>query len=193
MKNILFLFSFFLLSTFCFAQTENFADLATELKKGSELHYTVNTGSTSYAFIVKLESINFPQGITFEYSLMSSSPKNAKVTMTDEALQAAETMYNFFSGEDIELEDRVSVFLSQAMFENENPVRIKLDINDPEFTNFYRSNDVDVLKTNIGNISTRSLVNDDLNYKIEYADNAACPLIINMDLGWTVKLDSIKL
>lgn len=186
------------------------------IKAGTELHYIVNNGSNAYPFIVKIVSLDMEKGISFDYDLRSSSPIKARVEMLPQALNTAQTMYNYFSGKDVVLNDRVSVFVSSYIYyainktylsgietvaaKNGAAIKpktawIQLDAND-EYTIPFTDTDITpTYKTDFGNIELKEIKGKDTNksaeYIIQYINDARCPLITYMNLGWTVTLTKI--
>lgn len=75
----------------------------------------VNNGGNSYPFIVKIVSLDMGKGIIFDYDLRNNAPIKARVEMLPQA-NTAQTMYNYFSGKDVVLNDRVSVFVSGYIY-----------------------------------------------------------------------------
>ena len=202
MKQIIALFAFVFLFNMNYA-ADNLVAASDIIKPGTTLHYRVNTSSTEYPFIVKIVSLDMNKGITFEYDLQSSSPKNATIEQTVDALKNAQTMYNFFNGKDVVLDNSVSVFLSKKMFNDinnltstENAPRktamIKLDANDESPIEFNLTNYRKNITTEKGVFSTNEMLSEALDYTIRFAEDAKCPIITSMDLGWTVTLKKIE-
>lgn len=215
MKNTTsFLILFFCITTL-FA-TEKTIKPTEYIKGGTELHYMVNNGSNSYPFIVKIVSLDMGKGIIFDYDLRSSAPIKARVEMLPQALNTAQTMYNYFSGKDVVLNDRVSVFVSGYIYyainktvlsgieaiaaNNGAAIKpktawIQLDANDEYTIPFSDTDNKPTYKTDSGDIELKEIKGKDTNksaeYTIRYINDAACPLITYMNLGWTVELTKI--
>ncbi|MEZ5054222.1 MAG: hypothetical protein R2807_11605 [Chitinophagales bacterium] len=201
MKNLMLILALFFLTKSNFAE-DKVSAAHDAIKAGTTLHYIVNAGNSTYPFIVKIVSLDASKGIVFDYDLQSASPKKARVTMTKDAVENAATMYNFFSGNDVTLTNKVSVFMSQKMIHeavgngNENlpskTAEIKLNESDENYLQFNNTNNIAQLNTDKGSFATQEIFNEDMGYSIRYIDDAKCPLIISMDLGWTVKLSKVE-
>ena len=86
----------------------------------------------SYPFVVKIIKLDMKNGVVFDYDLQSANRLQARIELTPNALNNAQTLYNFFDGNDIVLNNSVSIFLSNpilAAIRNE-----KTSINTPAFT-----------------------------------------------------------
>jgi hypothetical protein len=215
MKNLMPFFFLFFGITALFANEKTIKP--TEyIKAGTELHYIVNNGNNTDPFIVKIVSLDMEKGITFDYDLRSSTPLKARVEMLPQALNTAQTMYNYFSGKNVVLNDRVSVFVSGYIYyainktylsgietisaKNGAAIKpktawIQLDANDEYTIPFSDTDNKSTYKTDFGNIELKEIKGKDTNksaeYTIRYINDAGCPLITYMNLGWTVELTKI--
>lgn len=214
--------SFTILFVFLFSFTKVFS-AETELKKasdviksGTQLFYTVNFYGSSYEFIVKVKSINMNKEIDFDYELMSSYPKKANVIIQQEALENAQTMYNYFDGKDLKLNTSFTVFVSKHVFKainrqtlNESEAAsakygaaikpktawIQLDWKD-EYTVQFSDNDSNpFFEDKTGKYALKEIKGKDSHkdreHTIRFMNDADCPLITYMDLGWTIELNKI--
>lgn len=202
MKNLITLFVLVFIFKLNFA-TDKVVPASEIIKPGTTLFYRVTANNSSYPFIVKIISMDITKGITFEYDMQSATPKKAKVELTVGALKNATSMYNFFNGKDITLDNSVSVFLSTKMYNeiyNKHPkdgehmltAAIKLDAKDVEPLLFYNNDYKKKYATRDGLFSTNEIQNEEKNYTIRFAEDVNCPLITYMDLGWTIALEKIE-
>lgn len=173
------------------------------IKEGTVLHYRISIDDDAYPFVVKIVKLDFPNSIIFDYDMQSANRLQARIEMTSNALTTAQTLYNFFDGKDEVLNNSVSLFLSTKIItaiKNEkssvnipaHTALIKVDESDDAQIPFTKKGEKQIYKTNIANFSTQKISNDDVGYSIQYIDDKKCPLIVSMDIGWTVTLERIE-
>jgi hypothetical protein len=202
MKNLITLFVLILLIKINFA-TDKVVPASEIIKPGTTLFYRVTANNSSYPFIVKIISMDINKGITFEYDMQSATPQKAKVELTAEALKNALTLNNYFNGKNLVLQNNIAVFLSTKMYDDlknmhpkdGDPIRttnLKLDAKDETALSFNYTDYKKIFTTTKGAFETNEMYNEDYNYTIRYAEDAKCPIITNMDLGWKVTLEKIE-
>lgn len=173
------------------------------IKSGTILHYRITIDDDSYPFIVKIVKLSMPSSIVFDYDMQSANRMQARIEMTSNALNNAQTFYVFFDGKDELLNNRVSMFLSKkniSEIENEktsvnisaHTAMIKLDENENTLIPFTLIGKEEIYKTNIANLITQKISNNDLGYSIQYIKDNNCPIIVSMNLGWTITLERIE-
>lgn len=170
------------------------------IKSGTILHYRITVDDDSYPFIVKIVKLGMPSSIVFDYDMQSANRMQARIEMTSNALNNAQTFYVFFDGKDELLNNRVSMFLSKKIIseiENEktsvnisaHTAMIKVDENENTLIPFTQIGKEEIYKTTIANFITQKISNNDLGYSIQYIKDNNCPIIVSMNLGWTVTLE----
>jgi len=168
-------------------------------KKGDQLVYHVNAGGSEYDFIVTLNKYN-QKGIDFNYEMTNATNTKGHVVITAEAKDGARSLVNYFKGGELNLKDASTVWLSYATFTDMPTKKTVLSFDGSEQVTMYRpENDeakqVVVVKGQDRTITTFKINNaaDGTGDKTLWIhNNSSNPLIIKMDLGWTIELKEIK-
>lgn len=186
----LFAFLLTLTSIFTTAQT---------LQTGEKLSYKVHYGDEDYAFSLKVQQLS-PE-IAFDYALTSSSFMAGRVKMKKKALQSATKMHNTFSEDDkdLVLENEIAVFPSQSMMEALNSGKeIKIDAgNGAKVFKVGESKKLEIKTIAMQNgmlieknISINATALQSGSQSIWISKDLGQPLIVAMDLGWTIQLNT---
>jgi hypothetical protein len=107
------------------------------LIEGSDLFYKVTMGSSTYNFDLNMNY--FAKSISFDYDLGVS--KSGTIYMSEEALESATNLYNYFSGGYKELKNETSVWISKQLFndlKSGKSIEIGLGNNTKEIFKFVR-------------------------------------------------------
>ena len=164
------------------------------LKVGSKLVYDVNNNNTKYQFIITIKKLE--NGITFDWQMTTPINKKGTVEMSKEATENATALFNYFAGGLTKLTDKTSVWISQDVWKDmhDDDEMVMLSLDDQEETAFFRE-DGEVYKTTqnttaieLKTSTLRSLT--DLQ-TITIWENEEFPIILKMDLGWTIELKEI--
>lgn len=175
--------------------------LAQSLKTGEKLIYKVNFQGDEYAFAAKIQQLT-PE-IAFGFAITSQYPVCGTVKIKSEAQQNAIKMYNQFSRDEpnILLKDAVSVFPSKVMTNALTSGKpLKMDAGNG-FMNYqkgetkemevryhsYRDNSVKEENTKI---KATELVSEDGKNHIWITTDWGQAVIVEMDLGWTIRIES---
>lgn len=194
MKKIVTLFTILFL-TVSVGYTQTAQNGKINLKVGSKLVYDVNSNNTKYQFIITIKKLD--NGITFDWQMTAPINKKGTIEMSKEATENATSLFNYFTGGVTKLTDKTSVWLSQDVWRDmrDDDEMVMISIDDQEETAFFRE-DGDAYKTiqngtavELKTSTLRSLT--DLQY-ITVLENEAFPIILKMDLGWTIELKEIR-
>lgn len=160
--------------------------------------YELNYGQG--AEILEVELISKTDEISFQYTIPAKQGATGRISILGNALKTAtELDFNWFEG-DRALTDKTSLWLSQATFtalKSKSNVEIAfrqgLMLQIPIFKMVGKTE----LTTELnGRITTlKALYLEDLNnygYKIWVWDNPLEPLILKLDLGWTMQLSQLN-
>lgn len=172
------------------------ADSAVNIKPATKLIYDVNANGNKYQFIVTVK--NLGNGVTFDWTMTTPDNLSGTVEMTPGALDSAHALYNFFTGGMTKLTSQTSVWLSKSVWndihDEDEMTDLKLD--DETDDSFIRFAMPDGYAVNFkGAVSTvpcselRSLFTDNV---ITVWENEKFPIILKMNLGWTIELREIK-
>ncbi|MDD3802921.1 MAG: hypothetical protein PHW02_00855 [bacterium] len=160
--------------------------------EGAKLIYHVDYFGDEYDFIVDLKKIG--KDIEFDWSMTSPVNSSGSVEIKEKALKNATYLFNYFSdGDNIIMYDSTTVFMSKAVYnalkKNET---VTIDAGDgDENLSFDDYEDFPVIingeEKNLYCIYSSS----DLFGWFWILDNQSFPLILKMDIGWTITLTEI--
>lgn len=179
-----------------YTQTINTADGSTvDIKVGTVLVYEVNNEGTKYQFIVTIKKLE--QGITFDWQMTAPINKKGTIEMAEEAVESADGLFNYFTGGVSKLTNQTSVWISRLMWaelhSEDEMAAIALDGGEP--IGFFRENgDYFATKYKAGDVQLKTSVLKSLSDSetITIWENEKFPIILKMDLGWTIELKEIK-
>jgi hypothetical protein len=171
-----------------------------KLKVGSKMIYAVNFQGKKYDFTVTIKSMK--PNMVFDYKMSAPVSKNRTVTILQGAMDSAIELYNYFSGGPLTLKTKTSVFLSRKNFTKIlEGGRTNIKIGPGKDTGSFHSDSMDTQEYKINGkmirISAFWISDNDgqpaERYKaIGILRNKDFPLIMNMDLGWTISLREMK-
>lgn len=203
MKKILAtIFLLVALSTLSFTQI-NYDDHLLEgstliLQKGSVLTYEVNLYGDVYDFIVKIKKYD-EQGIEFDYEMTNDRNTSGNVKFTKDAFENAHMLYNYFAGGPVSLTDATTVWVSKKVFAELLSGTSTISSNEGEtydevrpvgvFHDFEAFNKLS--NSTINDITYLYATSEDESAKYWIHFSKSNPLILGMDLGWTIWLKEI--
>lgn len=166
------------------------------LKQGSVLTYLVNADGKTYNFIITIK--NWGDDRVFDYEMTAPVTQNGNVTILASALNSASGQTNRFAGGAISLSDRTTVWLSKTVFDGlkkDFQARISCDGEAPVTL---LNNFEDIYPVKVDGKEARLTViyaeeQSGKPYKYWILNDSANPLILKMDLGWTIQLTDVKL
>lgn len=165
------------------------------IKKGTTLVYDVNYGGSRYEFTMVVK--DQASAYSFDWSISAPINKKGSVTINKDAVQNATCLYNYFSNGEAGMGDQCCIMLSKKMFEafkKNSSVEILTDKKNNEvsvFGNPYDHTQTFGYNNNFSNeFDCRTVTNGDT-YQITYVNDADFPLIIEMNVGWSIKLRNI--
>jgi len=166
------------------------------LKTGSVLTYSVNANGSRYNFIITI--MGWGDNRVFDYEMTAPVSQTGNITLTASALATASAQTNRFSGGPVTLADRTTVWLSKAVFDGLKKnfqARISSDGDSPVtlLNNFEDQFNVIVDGKNIRLNIIYAEEQSGKPYKYWILNDADNPLILKMDLGWTIELIDVKL
>ena len=172
-----------------------------DLKKGDKMVYHVNAYGKEYDFIVSINGFDYDKGIDFNYEMTAPASKTGRVKISPAAFHSSRRYVNQFSGGDLNLTDASTIWLCYDAFYDDMPKRqtmMTIDNAAPEL--FYRPEEDAVehaikfkgedVKVEAFLINNRKDGNG--NKEIWVHNSSSNPLIIRMDLGWTIELKEIR-
>lgn len=165
------------------------------IKKGTKIIYDVNYNGVQYSLTVAVTKME--NGFSFDWSTNKPFNKKGSVNILKDATQNTNTIFNFFSVEKIDLVDQTSILISNKMYENwkdNSSMEIFLDKDKNVksiFGNGYNhTQNFEYNNSNSNEFECRTVI-DKNGYSITYVNNAAFPIIVEMNLDWSIKLRKI--
>ncbi|MEI9956118.1 MAG: hypothetical protein WDM90_07415 [Ferruginibacter sp.] len=171
-----------------------------QLKKGDQLVYHVNTGSVEYDFIVTLNDGGTKKALDFNYAMNNAAGTSGHVNISAQARAKARKYINYFSGGEMKLVDASSVWLTDANYADLDYGKAQLSFDGGPEETFYAEGNNDVGKV----VKIKGVNRKIGGFSITNAHGAAGdktlwinlsktnPLIIKMNLGFTIELREIK-
>lgn len=166
------------------------------LKAGSVLTYAVTANGNNYNFIITIK--NWEGDRVFDYEMTAPVSQTGNVTITSAALAGASGQNNKFAGGTISLNDKTTVWISKMVFDGlkkDFQARISCDGESP-VTLLNNYEDICAVKVDGKELRLNIIYAEEQSgkpYKYWILNDAANPLIIKMDLGWTIQLIDVKL
>ncbi len=161
--------------------------------------YEVDYYGIKYDFIVTVKSLS--DGITFDYEMTNAAKTKGTIIMTKEALENAVNQYNHFQGGEKKLTDATTVWVSKKVFNDlvekgeavispdggKTMVTIGGATPLHDFTMHNAKSDEKM--DDISHIYAES-EDGKIKYRIHMSEYH--PLILKMDLGWTITLKELR-
>ncbi len=170
------------------------------LKRGDKLIYEVNANGNKYDFMVILNEFNYEKGIDFNYEMTNAKRTKGHVMISREAKSGAKKYINYFAGGDLILTDASSVWMSYENFMDMSTKKTVMTFDNGIEETFYRPENDETRPTIIykGKIVKLDafIINNAQDGKgaktLTIQNTSANPLIIKMDIGFTIELKEIK-
>jgi hypothetical protein len=171
------------------------------LREGLILVYEVNYNGTVYDFILSIDKLN-ETNIEYSYTMTNANATTGTIKMDENAILNATSHYNYFGGGLVELTDMTSVWMSKKVFDeitgefgktliSVDGGKTTVELNAVEVGYDYSIYN-DISKKQFDNIAYLYAESEDQNVKywIHYSQDS--PIILKMDLGWTVHLKEMR-
>jgi hypothetical protein len=167
------------------------------LKKGLVLIYQVDNQDQKYDFVVTVEK--YDTALMFSFKMTNQRRTSGKITLTGKALNSAIAQYNYFQSNEVTLDNQTSIWVSKSVWKkvkkkkkcsistNSGVMNLKeLDfVNNQGYNLLLNGNDtiIDVIYC---------VTNDSNAFKYWILDDPKNPLILKMELNFTLELKEIK-
>ncbi|NVO02598.1 MAG: hypothetical protein HXX09_07815 [Bacteroidetes bacterium] len=188
MKSILMLCVGLLFISNCFAQSEKIE----WIKKDAKLTYDVNTKKANYLFMVSIT--NTKPDLAFNFEMTDANKIKGNVNMSEEALKNAVKFNNYFRPGELLLTDMTTVWVSKKVYSYlKKGQEIMVDFGDGEEGLKFKGNEKMSFKINDSKKEYNVLLSEtESGKKMWVLDNAENPLILKMDLGWSIEIKSVE-
>ncbi len=169
-------------------------------REGDQLVYEVNAGGNIYDFIVTLKPGKDEESLSFDWVMTAPVNRQGHVDVSAAAKDSSHKYINYFSGGNLNLTDACTVWMTGVNFRDMpgKKTSMQIDDNDPEM--FYRKDEAETAYTirykehditlGIFKIDNDKAANQHRQMWIQGI--SSYPLIVKMDMGWTIRLKEIK-
>jgi hypothetical protein len=158
---------------------------------GSTFVYQVDD---SYLFILRLTAWS-AKGYEFTWLMTGDSGKRGKITVAADAKKKAVKLFNYFGQGDTKLTEETSVFVSDAVFKAmkaKTPIALGLGKDSATFADAddagFKPISVDARFGDVGAVSVFVVEDKAKGYRMTVLDNEKFPLIVSMNIGFSVRL-----
>lgn len=167
---------------------------------GMAYDYAVNFKGDKYNFYVS-NILLLDYYASFNYVMDNDNQTRGEVLMSEDAYANATDLYNYFSGGKVTLDKQTSVWLSQKLFKEikeKGKVVMSTDKSSPKTYKVVKAKkDADkYYKVHVNgeyrNIPCIQIVSEDGSQKLWITDNPENPIILKMDIGFSIELFSVS-
>ncbi len=169
-------------------------------KSGDQLIYEVNAAGQTYDFIITLLPEKKNCRYSFNWEMTAPVNKKGHADISKEAAYDSKKYLNYFSGGNLYLTDACTIWMTGSNFGDmpDKKTTMQLDNNEPE--PFYRKDEAEtaydvIYKGKQVTLDIFKVDNDKTDgtrRQMWIQGISAMPLIVKMDLGWTIRLKEIK-
>jgi tetratricopeptide (TPR) repeat protein len=170
--------------------------------------WEVNSGGNTYDFIVSDVKGSIDSGVAFDWAMNNDGDMKGHIAITKEAMEKAVEQNNYFgpSLKNATLSDKTTVWLSKAVINGlQKDGKIKMDVgmgNGEEVFTVVPDN-IDLrdeepfdekisIKTASKYLNTLHIKNEDGSRQLWILNDAANPMVVKMDIGFTITLKSVE-
>ncbi len=169
-------------------------------KSGDQLVYEVNAGGNVYDFIVTLQPRTDKYRYAFNWEMTAPVNRKGHVNITQEAAYDSKKYNNYFNGGDLTLTDACTVWLSGQNFADMPDKQTTMQLDNGAAETFYRKDEAEteytvLYKGNEVKLDIFKIDNDKTgsdHHQMWVQGISSYPLIVKMDLGWTIRLKEIR-
>ncbi|MGG9970671.1 hypothetical protein ACQ33O_02660 [Ferruginibacter sp. SUN002] len=167
------------------------AQSSLDLTINDKLIYLVNVGGDEYDFTLKIKSL--APAFTFAWQMTNEDFNYGRIEVTPTAMDTSKKMHNYFINGSKTLTDATSVTLSKAAYkEIVQNKKVSLWDGDKEFV--FENSDETIFAIEInGDYKTVEAfyLSDENRNDIVVLKNPNYPLILRMNIGWSINLSTI--
>jgi hypothetical protein len=181
-----------LIACFCHSVHSQESGNIPTLDIGSKLTYKVNFRGMKYDFIIDLKQLE-PR-IIYDWRMTIADDKKGTVTMQPEAIATATKQYNYFDKDNINLTDATCVWVSKSVFASLKEGKPTVMNSGNQEKTFLKKALPAGTEPAAGNkkIDCIYAESEDGTEKYWIMNNPEFPLILKMDLGWQIAIDTIE-
>jgi hypothetical protein len=203
--NLVLLLSVILSVSTVFAGNKIFRDGENFIKVGTKMVYAVVNGDKKYDFIVTVKQLS-PE-LIFDWEMTAPVNTKGTITIPQKDMQHAMAFYNYFSPGSLTLDGETSVWLSNDQFnqiknnrygifkldgKNGKETPMKVIRNTPNMPIPVITPIVNGKPMTLNTIYLNNGILGENMREVVLLDSKDFPIIVKMNLGWTITLKEIK-
>ena len=188
-------------SPFSLSVIKDDVTLSYDLKKGDKLVYHVTNNGNEYDFTVTINTFSYDKGIDFSYEIGAPVNKKGHVNISGPAYRTSRKYVNYFAGGELKLTDACAIWLCHdAYYEDLNSKKTVMTMDNGAPETFYEPEDDAVeheiifkgetVKVDALRLNNKSDGNG--SKEVWVHNSSGNPLIIKMDVGYTIELKEVK-
>ncbi len=167
------------------------------LKGGTTLIYEVENQNQKYDFTINIEEVS--PAIVFTFKMSNKTKTSGKITITKEALKSAIAQYNYFQSNEVVLDKQTTVWVSKKVWNNLKKRKKSIistnsgDMNMKTLQFIEIQNYPVVIDKEEQSLSSFYCITNDSNaFKYWILNDINNPLILKMELHFSIELKEIK-
>jgi hypothetical protein len=167
---------------------------------GDKLVYEVNAGGQVYDFIITIKQPAADYRYSFDWEMTAPVNKSGHVNISKTAAYDSKKYMNYFNGGELTLTDACTVWMTGENFGEMPDKKTTMKMDNLEAETFYRKDEAETahkilykgkeISLDIFKVDNGKTGSDYRQLWIQAI--SAFPLIVKMDLGWTIRLKEIK-
>lgn len=183
-----------------YVKNEDGSTSSEALKRGDQLVYHVNAGGREYDFIVRINDGSYEKGVDFNYEMTAPVNLKGHVKITANGKNKSRKYVNYFAGGELLLKDACTVWMTDANFMELPGKQTAMTFDDGAEEIFYNYENNEITPTI--NFKGKEVKLDGFiinnspegkgNKTLWIQNGSGNPLILKMDLGWTIELKEIR-
>ncbi len=162
-------------------------------KNGSVLTYHVVNGNKEYDYIVN--DLDLSKDISFKWKMTEPVNYNGRIKIYDAALDTAMKMVNYFeNGSSLDMNNKTTAMFSRKAYKmliGQQAITVRID-NTPETVNFERYENYAITVDGLQQQVEVMVASTATGKKFWILDNPKFPLIIKMELAFTIDLRTVN-
>lgn len=170
------------------------------LQRGDKLVYHVHAQGKEYDFILTLLDASYERGVDFNYEMTDPINMKGHVVIKSKAKNDSKKYINYFSGGELILTDACAIWLSGINFRELPNKETKMTFDNGTPETFYNKDGNEVTPTinfkgkpvMLDAFSLNNAADGKGDKTLWVLNGSGNPLIVKMDLGWTIELKEIR-
>jgi hypothetical protein len=182
-----------------YIKNEDGSTYSEPLKRGDQLVYHVNAGGKEYDFIVKINDGSYSKGVDFNYQMTAPVNLKGHVKILAKGKNDSRKYVNYFGGGEMILKDACTVWMTGANFMELPAKQTKMTFDNEEEETFYNYDNNEITpaikfrgkEVKLDGFILSNSAEGKGSKTLWIQNGSGNPLILKMDLGWTIELKEI--